>query len=156
TGVTDASLLDGRAASYGDGLKVSTSGATLVLCNSLRIDPPSATVAADGTFVAHIVGHADVPVSGAAATITFDPALLPVLAAPSPRPSSAARPTPTARCPPAPLRPRSPPPPRPASPSASRPPSCRPTRSRPATPTSSTSPSRPSAAGPPSSACRPG
>jgi hypothetical protein len=44
--------------------------------NTLRIDPAVQTVAQDGTFVAHVVQSADVPVSGASATITFDPTLL--------------------------------------------------------------------------------
>jgi len=44
--------------------------------NTLRIDPPAQTVPQNGTFIAHVVQHADVATSGAAATITFDPALL--------------------------------------------------------------------------------
>jgi hypothetical protein len=80
TGVTDAGLLDGSAATYGDALQVSTAGGSVSLCNSLRIEPAVQTVAQGGTFTAHIIQSADVPTSGASATISFDPTLLQIQA----------------------------------------------------------------------------
>src|SRR5262245_52130536 len=80
TGVTDASLLDGRPDTYGAALPVGTVAGSVILCSSLRIEPPVQRVAADATFTAHVVANADVPTSGAGATITFDPALVQISA----------------------------------------------------------------------------
>ena len=44
--------------------------------DTLRIEPASAAVAKDATFPVRVVQNAEVPTSGAQATITFDPALL--------------------------------------------------------------------------------
>src|SRR5262249_2721599 len=67
TGVTDAGLLDGRAATYGNALPVGTLDATVTLCSSLRVETTASRVAADGSFVAHVIQNADVEVSGASA-----------------------------------------------------------------------------------------
>ena len=44
--------------------------------NTMRIDPAVQAVPQGGTFTAHILQTVEVPTSGAAATITFDPTLL--------------------------------------------------------------------------------
>ena len=44
--------------------------------NTLRVDPAVQTVPQGGTFTAHVVQSAGVPTSGAATSISFDPALL--------------------------------------------------------------------------------
>ena len=115
TGVADATLLDGREATYGNALPVSTIGGSVTTCvdaspspsgepggsagpsappspsatprtcgtgpdvpagNSIRVEPYCTAVADGGTFTVRLVQRATVPTSGAAATITFDPALV--------------------------------------------------------------------------------
>jgi hypothetical protein len=75
-GPADASILDGQAGTYGQALPITTSGGRVVICNSLRIDPPERAVARDATFDIKIVQNAEAPTSGAQATVTFDPRVL--------------------------------------------------------------------------------
>lgn len=106
-GDTDAGLLDGRTASYGNALTVSTLGGWVTTCttpttpqpspssspsptpspspsatpppgNSLRIEPTSTSIDHNGTFSVRVVQHAEVPTGGITATLFFDPTILQV------------------------------------------------------------------------------